>query len=238
MPVSAKPFEVRRTLPGRNWASRVLGFWHFVHHPELHAIFFGTSKTKCVTYCAVCLNDLSRVKWILSCLDVQMLNTIPEALLPWTCVIPRFLTIYKNTGVTGLWRGHCATGLVIFDAKIYPTRRCCRVCLKHDKEVCCTYPSKVFFPLGMFMMFAGSKKSFQQNHGGLPNFSQATLMQIIPKSATTYTTFDRRTDHGGTTWAMTCLGKHQLTIRQWLTFKLLGITYGCFLKWYPKMDGL
>ena len=47
-----------------------------------------------------------------------------------------------------------------------------------------------------------------------------------------------RTDHGGTTWARTCLGKHQLTIRQWLTFKLLGITYGSFLKWYPKMDGL
>lgn len=48
------------------------------------------------------------------------------------------------------------------------------------------------------------KKSFQQHTVG-QIFSQATLMQIIPKSATTYTTFDRRCGQ----W--TDLGNHQLT---------------------------
>jgi len=53
-------------------------------------------------------------------------QTNNERPFSWLGVRRTFLTIYKNTGVTGLWRGHCAT-----------------------------------------------------------------LMQIIPKSATTYTTFDR-----------------------------------------------
>lgn len=159
MPVSTKPFEVRRTLPGGNWAVSRFGILAFCASPWITGHFFWISKTKCAIYCAIRLNDLSRVfRGFCHVLMSRCWTKYLKHYFHWTCVIPRFLTIYKNTGVTGLWRGHCATGLVIFDAKIYQTRRCCRVCLKHDKEVCCAYPSKVFFPLGMFMMFAGSKK--------------------------------------------------------------------------------
>ena len=105
--------------------------------PRIHSritCHFLESKTKCAILCQFFHE---------SSLDVQMLEKISKHYFPWTCVMPRFLTIYKNTGVTGLWRGHCATGLVIFetsDLVMYRTSRvrmifCARNHAKSTKDV-------------------------------------------------------------------------------------------------------
>ncbi len=146
--------------------------------------FVGISKTKCAILWQF-FNDLSLVKRILSSLDVQMLEKISKHYFPWTCVMPRFLTIYKNTGVTGLWRGHCATGLVIFETsdlvmyrtsrvrmiflcakscEIYQRRRSpstCRLCLWKMMGVCVAMLSIQArqLPLGIFMISGHSSHS-------------------------------------------------------------------------------
>lgn len=150
--------------------------------------FFGISKTKCAIYCAICLNDLSRVfPGFCHVLMSRCWTQYRKHYFPWTCVIPRFLTIYKNTGVTGLWRGHCATGLVIFDAKIYQTRRCCRVCLKHDSVGVLhnfhTYPYVRFsFHLECSTDVCWVKKNhFNKTTGGLPKFFSGHVDADYPK---------------------------------------------------------
>ena len=83
MPVSTQPFEVRRTLPGGNWAVSRFGILAFCASPWITGHFFLNIQNEvCDILCHSFEWSFTGFSWILSCLDVQMLNKIPQALLP------------------------------------------------------------------------------------------------------------------------------------------------------------
>ena len=147
-------------------------FWHFVHHPELHAIFFWNIQNEvCDILCHLFEWSFTGFSWILSCLDVQMLNTIPEALLPLDLCDTKVLNHLQEYGSHRLMARSLRHWAGDFWCENLPNTSVLQSVPETWLSRCVAqlpYVSlrKVFFPLGMFhRCVLGQKKSFQQNHG-------------------------------------------------------------------------